>query len=321
MVYYHLDRSQRYLQSLDLGREVQAGPLSVEPHGLCGSDNSKYFVESNRLAFGDGGIDDAEDADVIWHEYGHALLEAAAPGLLRTNEGVALHEGWADYWAASYSRHLEESGKVPIGDWRKVFTWDGNQFWNGRRLDALAHYPEGLTGQVHTDGLMWATTLMQVHDDLGAAVTDRLVLLSHAYLNWPVKFSDAAEAVLQADADSYADAHRSVLLQHFAARGFVIDTGTDTDDFDVPPALTLHPNFPDPFTDQTTILFTLAEPGRVSLAVYNLLGQRVADLEEGDRPAGPHTLTMQRGNLAAGVYFLRLMAGGRQFTERLVVAR
>ena len=221
MVYYHLDRSQRYVQSLGLDREVQNGPIHVNPHGLGTADNSKYFPSTNSLAFGDGGIDDAEDADVIWHEYGHALLEASAPGLLRTNEGVALHEGWSDYWAASYSRFLEESGKVPAGDWRKVFTWDGNEFWNGRRLDATGRYPDDMIGQPHTDGLLWATTLMQIYDELGRIVTDRLTLLSHAYLSAPVTLADAAEALLQADRDYYGGVHLPVLLQYLGDRGFV----------------------------------------------------------------------------------------------------
>ncbi len=223
MVYYHLDKSQRYLQSLTLGHDVQNGPIRVNPHGLGGADNSQYLPGSNVLVFGDGGIDDAEDADVIWHEYGHALLESGSPGLLG-GEGIALHEGWSDYWAASYSRMLEETGQVPVGDWRKVFTWDGNQFWNGRRLDVQGHYPEALTGQPHTDGLIWATTMMQVYDDLGRTVTDRLNLLSHPYLSSPVTLADAAEAVIQADRDFYGGIHVPVLLQYFGDRGLVDPT-------------------------------------------------------------------------------------------------
>jgi Zn-dependent metalloprotease len=224
MVYYHIDKSQRYLQALDLGRGVQDGPIRVNPHGLGTADNSQYQPGLNLLQFGDGGIDDAEDADVIWHEYAHALLEGGAPGLLGSNEGRALHEGWADYWAASYSRHLEEEGIVPgtaTGDWRKVFTWDGNEFWDGRRLDSNAQYPGDLTGNIYTDGLLWATTLMEVYDDLGRTVTDRLNLLSHAYLSPGVTLSDAANAIIQADTDYYDGAHVSVLLDRFGDRGLV----------------------------------------------------------------------------------------------------
>jgi zinc metalloprotease ZmpB len=86
-----------------------------------------------------GGVDDAEDADVILHEYGHALLEASAPGLLLNGgEGRAIHEGWSDYWAASYRRYLHQEGYVPGGDWRRLFVWDSGwtcdctTYWSGR---------------------------------------------------------------------------------------------------------------------------------------------------------------------------------------------
>jgi len=82
MAYYHIDRSQRYVQQLDLGTPLQAAPIRVNPHGLEDQDNSMYLPGANAIVFGDGGVDDAEDATVIWHEYMHALLEDAAPGLL-----------------------------------------------------------------------------------------------------------------------------------------------------------------------------------------------------------------------------------------------
>ena len=82
-------------------------------------------------------------------------------------------------------------------DWRWVFLWDSGEgsIWNGRYLDHFGQYPQdvcvasGSGGcSVHNDGRMWATTLMEVWDDLGREVTDHLVLLSHYYLQAPVYF-------------------------------------------------------------------------------------------------------------------------------------
>ncbi len=224
MSYYHVDTSQRYVQSLDLGYDIQAVPVRINPHGLGNNDDSRYFTGQNAIAFGDGGIDDAEDADVIWHEYAHALLQGNAPGLLTTSEGQALHEGWADYWAASYSRGLIDAGLVPDRDWRKVFTWDGNETWNGRRLDRAGTYPGGITGNKYSDGLLWATTLMEIYDEVGRAVIDRLNLASHGFLSVPTTFADAAEALIQADIDYFDGAHLGVLLQRLGDRGYVDPT-------------------------------------------------------------------------------------------------
>lgn len=226
-VYFHVDKSQRYVQSLGIIGRL-AGPFLVNPQGLT-RDDSFFFPSSNMILFGTGGVDDAEDPTVVWHEYAHALLEAASPGILSTQEGSAFHEGWADYWAASYLRSQVESGDAKRTDWRKLFAWDSGDgaLWDGRTLDHSGIYPQSLcvtTGgscSVHNDGRMWATTMMEVYDRLGRATTDRLSLLSHGYLVAPVKFSDAAEAVLQADLDYNGGANITTLISIFSARGLV----------------------------------------------------------------------------------------------------
>ena len=102
--------------------------FSQYPHGFQGKDNSHYSPTGNWISFGTGGVDDAEDPDVIWHEYGHAIQYSFAAGW-GDGECAALGEGYADYWAASYSRWA--------GQWTKddapyswVYKWDGhNEFW------------------------------------------------------------------------------------------------------------------------------------------------------------------------------------------------
>ena len=242
MAYYHIDKSRRYAQSLDVGRDVQGGPILVNPHGLGRDDLSYYYPEQNAIAFGTGGIDDAEDAFVIWHEYGHALMEYAAPGIRSTLEGQALHEGWADYWAASYVRAKIESATVPFRDWRQLFFWDGNETWNGRRIDHTGRYPEDtrcddpddterdgcrFAGEraIYDDGNFWASVMMEIYARLGREITDRLALASFAYLNPPTTFADAAEALVQADRDLYDGAHSGDLLSILQARG-LIEAGT-----------------------------------------------------------------------------------------------
>jgi zinc metalloprotease ZmpB len=227
--YFHLDLSQRYVQSLGI-TDRQNAPLAVNPQGLT-RDESFFFPDRNMIVFGTGGVDDAEDAGVLWHEYGHALLEAAAPGLLDTSEGVAFHEGWSDYWATSYTRSLAESGAVSGTDWTRVFDWDSGQgsIWPGRVLDHTGHYPEDICSDdpnpgacsPHNDGRLWATALMEVYTELGRGVTDELNLRSHSSLSSPVTFRDAAQAIVQADLDYFSGLHISVLLDIFGNRGLL----------------------------------------------------------------------------------------------------
>lgn len=226
--YYHLDRSQRHIQSLGF-TDIQATPLPVNPAGTS-ADDSGWIASLRYIFYGTGGVDDAEDAFVLLHEYGHAILEAGAPGLRSTLEGQALHEGWSDYWAASYQRYLVEEGRVVRTDWENAFRWDSGEgtFWAGRTLDHAGTYPESTCTDnpspcslIYNDGRLWATVLMEIHQVLGRDLTDRLNLLSHRYLSPPATFADAANAVVQADIDYYGGEHLDVLVGHFAPRGLV----------------------------------------------------------------------------------------------------
>ena len=113
--------------------------MQVDPSGFNGADNSHYLSGSGRLAFGEGGVDDAEDADVIIHELGHGLHDWVTDGGLSQVNGLS--EGTGDYAAGSYSR--------AIGFWSPsdaayswTFNWDGhNPFWDGRILNYSASYP------------------------------------------------------------------------------------------------------------------------------------------------------------------------------------
>ncbi|MEZ4699825.1 MAG: T9SS type A sorting domain-containing protein [Rhodothermales bacterium] len=229
-VYYHVDTSQRYVKSLNIGRPIQDRAISINPFGLGNEDNSRFYPTLNYIAFGAGGVDDAEDAFVIWHEYGHALLQESAPGLLDSAEGRALHEGWADYWAASYARFLAEEGGLGRSDWETFFKWDSGDgaIWAGRHLAFQGTYPTATqcddrptSCDIYADGMLWAVSQMAVYDVLGRTVTDRLNLASHAYLMHPVTFRDAAEAVIQADLDLYAGEHATQLFDLFEQRGLV----------------------------------------------------------------------------------------------------
>ena len=76
--YYGIDTFMRYINET-LGivcRPFQAGTGGIVPfdqHGFNGADNSSYSGGTARLQFGEGGVDDAEDADVIIHELGHGI--------------------------------------------------------------------------------------------------------------------------------------------------------------------------------------------------------------------------------------------------------
>ncbi len=89
----------------------------------------------------------------------------------------------------------------------------------------------------------------------------------------------------------------------------------------LPNETSLTPAYPNPFTRSTTLTFMLAEPGPVSLVIYDALGREAARPVYGELPAGQHRVTWEAANLLPGTYFSRLMAAGQIATSKLVLAR
>lgn len=166
-VYFHLDQNQRYIQSLGF-TNVNNRVQEADSHGLNGADNSHYVISTRQLAFGDGGVDDAEDADVIIHEYGHSIQHDIVTNWGGGQEG-AMGEGFGDYWAGTYSYSLFPSYQPDF-----VFNWDGhNEFWPGRVLvDSTKHYPEDCCGQVHSSGTLWCSGIYSAMLQIGRTTMD-----------------------------------------------------------------------------------------------------------------------------------------------------
>jgi hypothetical protein len=103
-------------------------------------------------------------------------------------------------------------------------------------------------------------------------------------------------------------------------------TGSDPlgDEQGVPLEFALHQNYPNPFNAQTRIDFCLPEEDKVSLEIFNVLGQRVVTLVRGVRPPGLHKVTWNGTDesgraVASGIYFCRLRTDQQVRTRRLVL--
>ncbi len=88
----------------------------------------------------------------------------------------------------------------------------------------------------------------------------------------------------------------------------------------IPDEVTLT-SYPNPFRKQATVEYTLPEQTDVRVALYDVLGRRVATLEEGNKQAGRHQIQLKGSDLSSGVYFGRLEAGGETRTQKITVVR
>ena len=83
----------------------------------------------------------------------------------------------------------------------------------------------------------------------------------------------------------------------------ISDTGKNPDSFEVLGA------YPNPFNPDTTVSFTLDQPGNITVDVFNVAGQKVDTLIESIMNTGRHDITWKAGAMSSGVYFIRVHNG------------
>ena len=183
MAYYWITQAQRYVQSLGFGSSL--GPVNMRPQKLrinqWGVDNSFATDKQDEIRLGKGGVDDAEDGEVILHEYGHAI-HFSQGFQFSTEEAGAISEGFGDYWAVTVSQVVRESlGRPASGDPECVADWDSTSYTRDephclRRLDEDKTYPKDLVGEVHADGEIWSQALWDIRNAIGHVRADTAIL-------------------------------------------------------------------------------------------------------------------------------------------------
>ena len=236
MTYFHIDQSQRYIQSLGFKGDTGIQQLSIEvdTDGLNGADNSHFRPSTNQLAFGHGCVDDNEDADVILHEYGHAIQHDISENWNGGDTG-AIGEGFGDYWAGSHSISTENGLQFFPNE---VFTWDGhgesNACWPGRIMNALnTVYEHDQNYGAHVtlpngrqSDELWSTPIFQALlelTDMGYTreEVDKIVLQSHFGLGYGVKMRDMATATVNSARIISGDEVAEIFTEKFANHGIL----------------------------------------------------------------------------------------------------
>ena len=228
MAYYWVTEAQRYIHSLGFG--VTRRPIDNRPQNVrinqWGLDNSFATDHpKNELRFGKGGVDDAEDAEVILHEYGHAIHFSQNFSFASEQAG-AISEGFADYWAVTVSDVVAKRLGVPEHEPLPcVADWDSTSYTSTvphclRRLDRNLHYPADLNGEVHHDGQIWSRALWDIRQALGHVKADTLIL--RGSFDFPGTTMPAlAGSTVAAARQLYGNGVAATVRQAFVSRGIL----------------------------------------------------------------------------------------------------
>ena len=100
------------------------------------------------------------------------------------------------------------------------------------------------------------------------------------------------------------------------------DHGNVIDGVDLATATSsLDQNYPNPFNHSTEISYELGHSQEVSIEITDMTGRKVLMIEEGNKPAGQHTYTLNAQDFEAGVYFYTLTAGQFTETKRMIISK
>ncbi len=219
--YWAIDTAQGYIRGYV---STGAGDYSigVNVHAIP-ADDSFYAGFGNgqgQISFGDGGVDDAEDAEVIWHEYGHAVLDNQRTNMDQNFDGMG--EGFADYQAATLSTTV--SGNPSY--YPTLAEWDATSYHPGnppflRRVDGTGHYPENRSRDPHATGTIWSAALWDIHNSIGREAADRIFYEGNFLLPFSPTLPQATQAYLQADRNMKGGGNQTTMTNVFSKRGLI----------------------------------------------------------------------------------------------------
>jgi zinc metalloprotease ZmpB len=228
MAYYWITESQRYIQRLGFGTgafrpvNMEAQRLRINQWGL---DNSFATTHKDEIRLGKGGVDDAEDGEVINHEYGHAI-HFSQNFVFGSVQAGAISEGFGDYWAVTVTQVVRQRlGLPPLSDPACVADWDATSYDPTpphclRRVDMNLHYPENLVGQVHADGRIWSRALWDIRNAIGNVRADTVIL--EGQFNFPgTNMPELARRTVAAAQAIYGTAVANQVRGAFEDRGIL----------------------------------------------------------------------------------------------------
>ncbi|MCB0907612.1 MAG: M36 family metallopeptidase [Nocardioidaceae bacterium] len=220
--YYGVERVQGFLQSLGF-TDANAERQRVKTDAFA-FDNSFYEPGSDRILFGRGGVDDAEDLEVVWHEYGHAVQDAQVPGFGSREQAGAIGEGFGDYLAVTMSQRL--SPDTATTPWACVMDWDATSYTTEtphclRRVDGTKVFPDDLDGEVHDDGEIWSRALWDINQAVGRRPATTLIIEAQFSFTPGIGFQAAAQTTVDTARALYGDTVAGQVQTAFVDRGIL----------------------------------------------------------------------------------------------------
>lgn len=187
----------------------------------------------------------------------------------------------------------------------------GECFVSGRVLTQNNEAVEGAYVFIYSEETGYGTYAVSGSD--GTYLVDGLVPGNYNVVGDKVNYTQVAANTVNVDYISNISLTADVVLH--------TDGVTSTENETIVESYTLEQNYPNPFNPTTVITFTLPEASNVKLSIYNILGQKVADLVNGNLDAGTHNVDFNASSLSSGVYLYKLETPQFSATKKMILMK
>jgi hypothetical protein len=310
MAFYHVYTAQKYFRYLGFN-DMEGFRIKVDAHAGTGDNSFFEFSSDSSLNLGTGGVPDAEDGDVITHEYTHAMswFINASPNM--GTERRAIDEAICDVIAAIMSH------KYTTFNWRLLFNFDApnpvtpgvSRFWSGRNGNSPKTYASKV-GDWYSDSEIWSSTVLDIAEEIGHDSAAILMLTALYSLPQNGTMPQAAELFMQADS--------AVFHKYFGWRiGGIFNTrglGNFPTALDEPAVLKRSVKL------LNSAAFASGEgnavlelPGDVSVTVFDIGGKTLGTFR-----AAKGSVEFDPAQYAPGMYIIRVASQGAQVSIKMI---
>ncbi len=257
---------------------------------------------------------------------------------------------YADFTRTTYTYDANNHMSVAIsemflGFWmnssKENYTWDANgnnteilteswdmmtNSWVNQMKEMMSYGTNNLLTEMimqEWDGAAWRNLMKILHH-----YTNSLLTLSQTYQWDGSSWANDTKTIHTYDAQNNLI---ESLNQTWDGNNWVNDSRctytwgnptTSAEDNDITPAdFELKQNYPNPFNPSTKIEFSLAEPSKVSLEVFDALGNIVSTLASGELAAGNYKIEFNAKNLTSGIYFYKLTSNNFMITRKMMLIK
>ncbi len=276
------------------------------------------------FAAGDAGLFRSTDSGIVWSQVGQPLINDFVSGLASSNRYIFAGSGngrmfrssdlgttWDDISSDSSNSYIFDFAIHPNSH---VFasTYFGGVLRstdNGSSWSCVGFQDTTTFFAINKDGVLFVATSVGIFRSQDEGAT---------WIPTNSGLSNLSGRSVAFDSRGYAYVGTNAGAVYVSVQP---TTSIDQTIGLLPTQYLLYQNFPNPFNPSTTINYSLPHRSHVTLAIFNTLGQQVATLVNGEVDAGYHSVEFNASNLASGVYFYRLHAGGYVDTKKLLLIR